>query len=79
MAVWLTRVDVSGKQVAEPLYCLSSREIVAEPGVRSYRECLAVLVAPDEICTGETDERPILKSSQVVGYIAVAAPDPRRS
>ena len=73
MTLWLTRRDLNGKPVAAPLCCLPSREIAAQPGVRSFGECLALLVAEDEDCTGESDERPILKSSRLVGYIAITA------
>ena len=42
---------------------------MAQPGHRSVDECLALLVARDEECSGEGGNRPIKKSGRLVGYL----------
>jgi len=45
--------------------------MMAQPGYRTLPECLAILVAPDEQCTGEGARRQIRKSGELVGYLTL--------
>jgi hypothetical protein len=69
MSMWVTRRNVDGSEVAEPMRCIEPDAILAQPGHRSVAECLALLVARDEECSGDGGNRPIKKSGQLVGYL----------
>ena len=72
MAKWVTRCDIHGKNVSEPVRCLNPGSIIAEPGYRSVEEYVALLVTPEETCVGESLKRPILRNGTFVGYIEIS-------
>jgi len=69
MSVWVTRRNVDGDEVVAPMRCIAPDSMLAQPGHRTFAECLALLVAHDEECSGEGGRRPIKKFGQVVGYL----------
>lgn len=71
-ARWITRRTVDGKAVSNSLRCFIEGAIVAEPGFRTVEQCIAELVAEDETVVGRSDNRPIMKDGQLIGYIEVS-------
>jgi hypothetical protein len=81
MSVWVTRINVDGDEAVAPMRCVAPESMLAQPGHRTYAECLALLVAHDEECSGEGGSRPIRKRGQLVGYLILTdrAPYPPRA
>jgi hypothetical protein len=69
MLVWVTRINADGEEVAAPMRCIAPGSILSQPGQRTFAECLAVLIANDEECSGEGGSRPIKKRGRLVGYL----------
>lgn len=68
---WVSRKNLDGVPVREPLACFIARAIVAEPGLRTVEQCIHDLLEPGEEVRGESDERQILKAGCVVGFIEI--------
>lgn len=73
---WVTRRDVSGKALGEPLRCFLPHAIVAEPGLRSVDQCVQLLVEKGETCVGDEEHRLIMNHGTVVGHIDVTRERP---
>ena len=76
MSVWVTRKNVDGDDVVAPMRCVAPGSILAQPGHRTFPECLALLLAHDEECSGDGGSRPIKKSGRVVGYLTLTSYPP---
>jgi len=68
---WVTRMDVDGQPLREPMKCFIEGAIIAEPGFRTVEQCVAELIEPGEVCIGHSDRRPIMKDGKLVGYVAI--------
>lgn len=73
MSIWVTRRNLDGSQAVAPIRCVDVDAVASQPGYRTLPECLAILVLPDESCTGEGTRRPIERSGRVVGYLMLTA------
>ena len=76
MSMWVARQNLDGSLAVEPILCVEVDVMVAQPGHRTLRECLEILIADGERCTGEGSRRPIEKSGHLVGYLTLTS-DPR--
>lgn len=68
---WVTRKDLDGLLVDEPMACFVADAIVAEPGLRSVEQCIQDLLELDEEVQGKGDDLQILKYGSVVGFIEI--------
>jgi hypothetical protein len=68
---WVTRKDLDGLLVDQPMACFVSHAIVAEPGLRTVEQCIEDLLEAGERVHGDGDDRQILKNEQIVGFIEI--------
>ena len=76
MSVWVTRRNVDGDEVVASMRCVAPDAILAQPGLRTFAECVPLLLAHDEECNGEGGSRPIKKFGRVVGYLTFTSHPP---
>lgn len=72
MSKWITRRDLEEHAVGRSMLCVQPGSITAQLGMRTIEECIAILVAPDEVCEGVSDRRPIKKNGKLVGHIVIS-------
>jgi hypothetical protein len=56
--------------------CFVKNAIVAEPGLRTVEECIALLLRDGEVCEGAEDRRKILSGDRTAGYIEITREQP---
>jgi hypothetical protein len=76
MSRWVTRRSIDGFEVAPPRDCFDPDTIAAQPGRMTVEECVAMLIAQDERCIGESNKRPIKRGAKLVGYIEISEVSP---
>lgn len=71
MSMWVTRKNLDGTEATPPILCVEPDAMLAKPGHRTLPECVAILVAAGENCTGDGTRRPIERSGRIVGYLTL--------
>jgi hypothetical protein len=77
MSKCVFRTDLRQQPVSEALPCIDAGDLYYNPTASTVLECVHRLLAPDEICLGNSDKREIWRGPRVVGFVRIL--DLRRS
>ena len=78
MSKCVFRTDLQQQPVSAVLPCIDAGDLFYLPSASTVLECVQKLLAPDEICRGNSDKREIWRGPRVVGFVRIIDLRPRR-
>jgi hypothetical protein len=71
MSKGVFRTNLRQQPVSETHPCVDVDELCHRPSASTVLECVQRLLAPDEICRGNSDKREIWRGPRVVGFVRI--------
>jgi len=78
MSKCVFRTDLRLQPVSEAYPCIDAGDLFYNPTASTVLECVQKLLAPDEICRGDSNKREIWQGPRVVGFVRILDLRPRQ-
>lgn len=73
---WVLRKGLNGSRESALVRCFVKNAIVAEPGLRTVEECIALLLRDGEVCKDVEGHMEIHRGDGIAGYIEITREQP---